>query len=141
MIILNKLQEALAEVGKQRLVLDEIEKQLRTMISKLSGMPDVFVPDLTPHDHRSYVHNLSDPPERDRIDEVIDILRAEGKPMHITDIVKALSGKTSKKFDRTQVEPGLNRHVQKAKRKRLDKFGPSKFGLPEWKQPSLARTA
>jgi hypothetical protein len=138
-MILNKLQEALNEVDSQRRALNEVEAQLRSMIAKLEGVPDIAPTNMNPRSayHSSYVPTSG---ERDRIDDIIDILRANGKPMHITDIVKLLSVKTSKKLDRTQVEPGLNRHVQKAKQKRIDKFGPSIFGLPEWKQPSLART-
>lgn len=44
---------------------------------------------------------------------------------------------------RTNIEPGLNRHVSNAKHQRIQKFRARVFGLPEWKpqqQPMLSET-
>jgi hypothetical protein len=38
-MILEKLREALAEIGPQRAALDQVENQLLGMIAKLSGSP------------------------------------------------------------------------------------------------------
>jgi hypothetical protein len=73
---------------------------------------------------------------RDRIDTFVDILRAEGRPLHITALAEKLTERTGETIDRTKIEPGLNRHVANAKRLRIAKFGPSTFGLPEWKHES-----
>jgi hypothetical protein len=75
--------------------------------------------------------------DRDKIDEIADILRAEGKPLHITVIAERLSAITGSEVERTQIEPGLNRHIAKVKKRRIDKFAPSTYGLPEWKSASL----
>jgi hypothetical protein len=130
-MILKKLEEALSELANQRRALDDVEAQLRSMISKLSdGSPStvsyttIRVPPNNSTSRRG---------ERDRIDDILDIVRAEGHPMHINAIVTALSQKTGSEISRTQLEPGLNRHVKTAKTKRIDKFGPSVFGLPEWR--------
>ena len=130
-MILKKLQEALSEVDDQRTALDDVERQLRSMISKLSGTPYGVSQTVT----RVVGHTTttSRRGERDRIDDILDILGEHGKPMHITDIASSLSQKKGKTIDRTQVEPGLNRHITTAKTKRIEKFGPSIFGLPEWK--------
>jgi len=129
-MILKKLQEALAEVDSQRRALDDVERQLRLMISTLSGgsspvnetLP--FAPSLV----------STRTVNRDRIDDIVDILAAEGKPLHITKIAERLSGVLGKKIERTELEPGLNRHVQKTKKARIAKFAPSTYGLPSWKQ-------
>jgi uncharacterized coiled-coil protein SlyX len=130
-VILTKLQEALAEVATQRAALDEVEAQLRVMIGKLAGATPAA---LTVAPQRT---SAAPPAEaRDRIDAFVDILRAEGKPLHITALAEKLTARTGEEIDRTKIEPGLNRHVTNAKRLRIAKFGPSTFGLPEWKPQS-----
>lgn len=143
-MVLNKLQEALAEIGMQRKALDRVENQLKSMISELSGIPDIASPV-----SRSYPTPSAAMPvvfregNRDKLDDIADVLRAAGGPLHITAIAEGLSKLTSKKVDRTSIEPGLNRHVATVKARRIEKFGPSTFGLPEWKsqQPTLAHIA
>jgi hypothetical protein len=128
-MILKKLQEALAEVGEQRAALDDVEAQLRSMISKLSGVPQ-SVPTVA----RQIMSAPGPERARDRVDDIVDILRAAGKPLHITEIAGRLTSADGTPVDRTIIEPSLNRHVGTVKRKRIDKFGPSTFGLPEWKE-------
>ena len=132
-MILTKLQEALAEVDSQRVALNEVETQLRSMIARLSGMPIIQQPSAAASIHGSIIGNVSPETGRDKLDDIADILRTEGKPLHITAIAERLSTITGTEVLRTAIEPGLNRHVQKTKRKRIDKFGPSTFGLAEWK--------
>ena len=133
-MILAKLQEALGEVDSQRTALNEVEAQLRSMISKLSGMPIIQRPSpVAPPIHASMIGSVSPETGRDKLDDIADILRAEGKPLHITVIAERLSKLTGAEVLRTAIEPGLNRHVLHTKRKRLDKFGRSIFGLAEWK--------
>src|SRR4030095_11445312 len=127
-MIHTKLNEALAEIPAQRRALDEIEVQIRSMIAKLSGMP-TSIPSAA-------VGTTAARPiakERDKIEDVADVLRAEGKPLHITVIAERLSVVYGKKVLRTEIEPGLNRHISKVQRRRIEKFGRSVFGLPEWK--------
>jgi hypothetical protein len=128
-MILSKLQEALEEVDAQRAALDDVETQLRSMISKLSGVPQ-SVP-ITAHQMMSAPGPKR---TRDRLDDIVDILRAAGKPLHITEIASRLSSASGAPVDRTTIEPSLNRHVGTVKRKRIDKFGASTFGLPERKE-------
>lgn len=139
-MILIKLQEALAEVDSQRASIDEVEKQLRSMIAKLSGVPEIILPNAA----RTPCGNLlAAGHERvgDRLDDIAEILRAEGKPLHITKIAERLSAIKGAKIQRTAIEPGLNRHVGTVKKRRIDKFGRSTFGLPEWKHSPLTKTA
>jgi hypothetical protein len=143
-MVLNKLQEALAEIGTQRKALDRVENQLKSMIAELSGIPG----------GSSWTANFAYQPvrvadpvssgrDRDKLDDITDILRAEGRPLHITVIAERLSKLYGKKVERTTIEPGVNRHISKVKARRIDKFGPSTFGLPEWRnsQPTLANIA
>jgi hypothetical protein len=137
-MILAKLQEALAEIDVQRKALDDVDAQLRSMISKLSGAPEIIPPavplpskiltHVAPH-HRG---------ERDRIDDYVDIIREEGKPLHIVDLAQRYSAKSGNQMSRTDIEPGLNRHT-KTRTSRIAKFAPSTFGLAEWK--TQAKTA
>src|ERR1019366_6761066 len=106
-MILTKLQEALGEINQQRAALDEVESQLRSMIAKLSGTPNVQVAHNPPATLAIHRHASA---ERDKIDEVADVLRAAGKPLHITDICARISATTGTTVVRTKVEPGLNRH-------------------------------
>src|SRR5947209_20055530 len=127
-MILTKLEEALAAVPLERAelasrlsALDVLEAQLRSMIAQLSGSPVAEVPDA-----KVFLPTLSMPDSgRDRIDHIADILRSEGKPLHITVIATRLSSITGNRITRTEVEPGLNRHVTKAQKRRVAKFGPS----------------
>jgi hypothetical protein len=138
-MILIKLQEALAAIPAQRKALDEVEVQLRLMISKLQGMPDLAF-SATPSNSvtRGRIGRGND---RDKLDDIADVIRAEGKPLHVSIIAERLSAQSGKKIVRTTIEPGINRHIAKTKNPRIAKFAPSTYGLPEWKQPSLARTA
>jgi hypothetical protein len=140
-MILTKLQEALAEVDSQRAALNEVESQLRSMIAKLSGMPVMVnrpAPPVVPVPRPVSLPNA----DRDTVDEIADILRAEGKPLHITVIAERLSALKNENVVRTGIEPGLNRHVAKTKRKRIVKVAPSTFALPEWNSDrSLSETA
>jgi len=133
-MILTKLQEALAEVDTQRRALDQVETELRSMIARLSGVPDV-TPVTMPRYHSAPSI------DRDGIDDIVDILRAEGKPLHITVIAERLSAQKGRPVLRTAIEPGLNRHVAKTKTLRVSKVSPSTFGLPEWKNAQFAKTA
>jgi hypothetical protein len=143
-MISTKLQEALnaivterkdLEVRRERL--DAAEQSLRLLLSSLAdgaqSKPE--------RENSRYKRAGSSPAERDGLDDIIDILKAEGKPLHITVIAQRLSTLRGTPVDRTKIEPGINRHVAKAKTLRLDKFAPSTFGLPEWKQEPLGRTA
>lgn len=129
-MILLKLHEALAAVGPQREALDDVERQLRSMIARLSGSEEE-VRSVPVAAHKE--HALAANSERDRLDDIGDLLRTEGKPMHIKTIVARLSDINGKAISRTLIEPGLNRHIAKVKNARIAKFGPSTFGLPEWK--------
>jgi hypothetical protein len=138
-MILTKLQEALAEIDTQRAALNEVETQLRAMIAKLSAplAPTLVTSPIDAPSRAVRVH------ARDGIDEVVDILRSEGRPLHITAIAERLSEVKQKPIARTEIEPGLNRHVAKTKEPRVVKVAPSTFGLPEWvqKQSELGNTA
>jgi hypothetical protein len=132
-MILDKLREALAELDSERAALaaqanalDEVESQIKAMIAKLGG-------DQNKTWTLEELISTSEAPHKDKIDIVADILRAEGRPLHITVIADRMSGILETAVNRTEVEPGLNRHISKVKNPRVQKFGPSIFGLPEWK--------
>jgi len=129
-MILSKLQEALAEVDGQRRTLDKVESQLRSMITELSGTSFHFTP--------AGAKPKGPEPSRvrDQLDDIADVLRTEGHPLHINVIAERLSVATGKKVTRTMIEPGLNRHINKVKKRRIDKFAPSTYGVPEWKTDS-----
>lgn len=146
-MILEKLEEALAEIPAQRLALDEVEADLRSMIAKLKGMPNVAegTPAMTASATSFIPVSAMDlNGQKDRIEEVADILRNHGQALHITTIAQILSKLHGTKILRTDIEPGMNRHIAKTKKRKLAKFGPSIYGLPEWNdraQPSLAKSA
>jgi hypothetical protein len=138
-MILTKLQEALAEIDAQRAALSDIDAQLRAMIAKLSGpSTPALIPSLIHAPARTARGHA-----RDGIDEIADILRDEGRSLHITVIAERLSEIKGKPVARTTIEPGLNRHVAKTKEPRVVKVAPSTFGLPEWvqRQSELESTA
>src|SRR5260370_23050515 len=101
-MVIDKLQEALAEIGAQRKALDRVENQIRSMISDLSGMSEVI--SLTP-----VVSRIAAPAsigrDRDKLDDIADVLRVEGTPLHITAIAERLSKVYGKQVDRTSIEP------------------------------------
>jgi hypothetical protein len=143
-MILMKLREALADIPAQRKALDEVEVQLRSMIAKFTGSPDFEVTTaftatstIAPYSTRER--------ERDRIDEIADVIRRIGHPIHISEICQDLSDLRGARVERKSIEPGLNRHISKTKTPRIGKFGPSVYGLAEWKhgaqQPAFSRTA
>ena len=146
-MILEKLKEALAAVELERNALNDTEAELRSMIARHTGntVSSSFVRDKDEINLSNLSRSVkaTSAGERDGIDDVADILRSAGKPLHITEIAERLSTVRNAQVNRTEIEPGLNRHVTKTKKRRIDKFGPSIFGLPEWKnrQPSLAHIA
>lgn len=150
-MILKKLEEALAEIPNERQELklafdlriqelDALEELLRTMIADYGKFVVPVSPTLVPNGSLLAMRPTTRRTERDKIDEVADVLREEGRPLHITVIAERLSAKLGRKILRTEIEPGLNRHIAKAKARRVEKYAPSTFGLPEWKA-SLAKSA
>ena len=140
-MILTKLQEALAEIPPQRKALDEVESELRCMISRLSGgTTSVLAPTASSIFGQP---NSASASERSHIEEVAELLEAIGKPTHITALCSRLSETRGVEVLRTKIEPGLNRHIAKTKKPKIAKFGPSVYGLPEWKlqQGELASIA
>ena len=135
-MILVKLKEALGEVDAQRSALNEVEAQLRVMISKLSGVADTAELSLPPVQS---VPKRARKESRDPIDVYVDILQSEGHPIHINLLCQRLTELTGEEVVRTKIEPGINRHIAKVKNRRIDKFGPSIYGLPEWKKSSSQR--
>src|SRR5579864_800363 len=100
-MILTKLQEALDEIDAQRKTLDEMERQLRAMISALSGAPQfTSLADSHPV-HPSNFPRLRG--TRDGIDYIAKVLRLAGKPLHITAIAQLLSERKGTKVLRTTI--------------------------------------
>jgi hypothetical protein len=127
-MILNKLQEAIAEVDQQRKALDKVESQLRSMIAELSGTPF-----LTRASAPVAVSPSTSTPQKkkDHIEMIADIINTEGKPMHINFICERMSAIVGHKVERTKIEPGLNRHISKVKAPRVVKVAPSTYAIPE----------
>jgi len=141
-MILIKLQEALAAIPAQHKALDEVEAQLRSMIAKLQGTPDLTFSAAT--SNPVYTTRKGWGRTHDKLDEIADVIRAEGKPLHVTIIAERLSAQSGTKVLRTKIEPGMNRHIAKTSNPRIAKFAPSTYGLPEWKtlhQPTLTQIA
>ena len=124
-MILKTLEAALAEALQEQVAVGEVVAQLRSMIAKLSGLRQANPAPVLPSAPVSG--------ERSHIDDIIDVLRAEGKPLHITVICDRLSISNGSPIERTKIEPGLNRHISKVKIPRIWKSAPSTYGLPEWK--------
>ena len=128
-MVIEKLKETLEAVHVQQEQLSEVEAQLISMIAKLSGNDKASVEE-EPQEEEVVFRR----PGRDRIDDITDILRISGEPVHVTELARALSERTGKQINRTQIEPGINRHIAKTKVPRIAKFAPSTYGLPEWKK-------
>lgn len=133
-MILSKLEEALASVESERTALDEIEQQLRSMIAKLSGAAVRVQAEQQFSASALRFARAEQDANPDKIDDVVDILRKKGEPLHITVIAELLSQLRGVSINRTAIEPGLNRHITKTKKPRLTKAGRSTFGLPEWNE-------
>jgi len=137
-MVLEKLQEALAEIARERKRLDDAEVSLRAAISGLIGEPVLkSVPVRTPETFATQTVAQNSPVQKPTHIEVIaGILKAEGKPMHINAIVKRLAVVYGNKdLKRNAIEPGVTRHISKVKQPAIAKFGPSTYGLPEWNRP------
>jgi len=134
-MVLTKLNEVLAEIEGERKRLDNLESQLRSMIAGLSGT--------TTSQFQSRSSRPQNRETKTQLEEIADILRAEGKPLHIKIIAERLSALRLKKVERGKIEPGVTRHISSVKQPLIAKFGPSTYGLPEWKneQPTLAQIA
>ena len=139
-MILDKLLEALASVQAERQALDETEAQLRAMIARHGShaFSDGIDAPIDPTTNR--FRSLGKEASRNGLDDIVDVLRESGHPLHITAICERLSAKSGGKIVRTDIEPGLNRHVSKTKKAKIVKTAPSTYGLPEWQksqEPSL----
>lgn len=145
-MLLTKLQEAVSEcrakmeaLERQYALAEGLEKRLRAMIAEISAELETDTSLQTIEHGDIHLKNLNlsgNVVPRDRIDDVVDILRTEGAPLHIAVIAGRLSVLTGHNVRRGNIEPGFNRHIATVKNRRIDKFGPSMFGLPEWKTKS-----
>jgi hypothetical protein len=128
-----KLREVLAEIESQKLALDEAATGIRKVLGLLEGQtaPRTSLVRSTVDESRSY------------IDDAVALFSAEGEVMHVKLMAERLSELRGVKVSRASLESSFIRHIAKAKQPRIAKLGPSKFGLPEWKQlqPTLAQIA
>ena len=129
----TKLREALAEMESERSVLEEGIGSLRKLIALLEGTaPEIQTETISPGESR-----------RSYIDDAVDLFRSCQKPLHVKEIAGKISEARGISVQRASLESTLIRHINKANQPRIAKFGPSMFGLPEWKQsqPTLAQIA
>ncbi len=128
-MVITKLHEALAEVAIERTKLDGLEMKLRAMIAELSGEAMG-----SNREANADAHEAADATKRSQLEDVADIVRSEGKPLHIKVIAQRLAIIYGRPVERSKIEPGMTRHISKVKRPIIAKFAPSTYGLPEWKQ-------
>ena len=120
----DKLKEALIELRQQRELLSaaiaDIEGILKTLNGGSAGVP--VASGKRSKEKESY------------IDLSVRILEEAGKPMHIADIAKRISGVRGKLIPRASVESSVIRHIQVFGAKaRIIKMRPAYFGLPTFK--------
>ena len=131
-MVIEKLQEALAEIAYERKRLDDVEVSLRAMIAGLVGEPALQVPETFAT--QTVAQNSGQKPTH--IEVIAGILKADGKPMHINAIVKRLAVVYGNKdLKRNAIEPGVTRHISKVKNPTIAKFAPSTYGLSVWNRP------
>jgi hypothetical protein len=135
-----KIKEALADLVSQRNQIDLAISQLQAIIQSAEGVQAAFQPELSQADP-SATHVAITP---SYIDDAVTVLRHSGKPLHIRQIMERISELRGKSLHRNSVEASINRHVLKSKvNRKLSRFGPSIYGLSEWKesQPPLVQIA
>jgi hypothetical protein len=118
----NKLKEALAELHHQRAVINTAISNLQSIITLMSGEPQELAEPDAKVKRTSYV------------DDVIEILEASGKPLHIKDIAKSISERRGKEVARASVEASVIRYIASSgSSTKIVKISPGYFGLPTWK--------
>jgi dynactin complex subunit len=121
----QKLKEALVELQQERDKLESMIVQLRSMIASVEPA-------------RGNGANLSETarvePKSSYIDDAVKILERHGKPMHVKKITDQISEMRHSKVARGSVESSIARHVSLGERSRLAKFGPSRYGLSNWRR-------
>jgi hypothetical protein len=128
----TKLRDALAEIESQKTVLEEAASGIRRVLALLEGQRANIAP-----------ASKQQPESHSYIDDSVGLFSKIGQVLHVKDLAEQLSGVRGVQVNRASLESSLIRHIAKAKEPRVAKFGPSKFGLPEWKQsqPTLAQIA
>lgn len=119
-----KLREALADLEQQRNVIDDGIKVLRKVIAAMES------PEKAPEIQRF--------PRLGRmsyIDDAVYVLEGTSRPMHINELTEAIrSLREGKRVSRASVESSLVRHISTfGDKSKIIKMGPSKYGLPAWR--------
>lgn len=126
----TKLKDALIEMQHQRAILDTAIDQLQKVLVALNGgnqEPEKVKPG------RPGMQEGSIP------DQGIQILEANGKPMHVVEIAKKVSQIRGREVTRYSMESSFMRHI-KSKNPRVRKVGPGIFGLTAWTQNASPQT-
>ena len=127
----SKLKEALAELERQRGVLDSAIASIRNAVALIetnaAPAPAVQLGRVVP---------LSELPQAkpSYIDDAVQILTPVGKPLHVNDLVAKIKTLGKPDANRGSVESSLIRHIQsQGDKARVARFAPSVFGLSAWK--------
>lgn len=119
-----KIRAALDDLIEQRKVIDDAVTSLQRILQSSNGsdasgdVATVSLPELA----KSY------------IDETVELLREEGRPLHVNMITKRISEKRGREVARPSVESSLISHMKHAgERSRVVRMQPGTYGLPEWK--------
>jgi hypothetical protein len=122
-----KLHEALAEIEAQQRVLRDAAESIRKVLVLLHESAQSGTPAM----------KINDDSARCYVDAAAAIVREHGKAMHVMSLLERICADRCSIIKRTSFEASLSRHIAKAKVPKLAKFGPSTYGLPEWKTPPV----
>ena len=120
----QKLKDALIEMKHQRALLEAAIKNIEGVLATLG---DSSPAESAPSSKKNY-------DEGSYIDLGQKILEEHGKPMHIVEIARKISGLKGKSIPRGSVESSFVRHIKiYGDKARIVKTQPAFFGLPLWK--------
>lgn len=128
----SKLKEALAELERQRSVLDSAITSIRMAVAMIetNGAGAIAAPPMDDSSARLDAPNA----KPSYIDDAVKILTPAGKPLHVNELVAKIKALGKPDASRGSVESSLIRHIQSQGAKaRLARFAPSVFGLAAWK--------
>jgi hypothetical protein len=122
----DKIRDAIADLQEQKDLIDNAIESLQEILVRLNGhatqvaMP--FIPESAPKLAKGSYIDLS-----------VQLLRANGRPMHVKKIVEQIRVlRNDPTIKRGSVESTLLRHIEaKAGESRVRKVGPGTYGLPK----------
>ena len=131
----RKLTEAIADLRKQRddavAVVDQAIEQLEKIANTLQATTIETIPDSSA-EHADASDRTINPRSGSHLDNVIKVLEASGKPMHVVELTERVTEMSGQGATRGSLEGAISADIRDSKHPLLVRVSAGIYGLSSW---------